>query len=402
MQFGFNKYLMKKKIKSLFQVIPGNFENKNLLAICAVTFLWSMASLMIFSLLPTFLVDELHVSKREVGFIEGVAVFIAFLTKVFSGIFSDVLKTRKKIIIVGTIGTVLVKPLFALSSGMWSVFIAKSLDRFSKGIRSAPSDALIVDITPKTHQGSSYGIRYSLETAGSVVGAGIAFSVFYFTSDYRLVFWLSIFPAVFALVILYFFINDSGSIKKQVSWKFSEVKHLPLKYWQIIGGIFILMQARFSEAFLNLRAKEMGWAVATLPLLIVGYNVVCANTAWPIGKLADKTNRIKVLFYGLLVLILANLVMIFAFNKWLVLLGILICGLHMGMTHGMLSALIAENTLPHLRGTAFAIYYFTTGFAILISNNIAGFLSEQFNAGAFYGGLFFTSIAGIYFYKLSK
>jgi MFS family permease len=361
-----------------------------------------MASLMVFSLLPTFLIDELHVSKREIGFIEGVAVFIAFLTKVFSGVFSDIFKTRRKLIIAGILGTALVKPLFALSSGMWSVFMAKSLDRFSKGIRSAPADALIVDISPKTHQGSSYGMRYTMETAGAVIGAGAAFLIFHFSANYRAVFWCSMIPAFVAFVVLFKFVHDTGAMKQHVSWQWKDIRYLPKRYWQILGGIFILMQARFSEAFLNIRAKEMGWAVASLPLLIVGYNIICANTAWPTGKLADRTNRLKVLFAGLMVLVIANIIMIISPNKWWILSGILLCGLHMGMTHGMLSTLIAENTLPHLRGTAFAIYYLVTGFSVLIGNNIAGFLAEHIHAGAFYGGLVFTSIAGVYFYILSK
>lgn len=387
---------------ALINVLPDKQENQMLWAICWATFLWSMASLMVFSLLPTFLIDELHVSKREVGFIEGVAVFIAFLTKVFSGVFSDIFKTRRKLIIVGILGTTLVKPLFALSSGMWSVFTAKALDRFSKGIRSAPADALIVDISPKTHQGSSYGMRYTMETAGSVIGAGLAFLIFHFSENYRAVFWCSMIPAFLAFVVLFKFVRDTGAMQKYNSWHWKEISHLPKRYWQILAGIFILMQARFSEAFLNIRAKEMGWAVASLPLLIVGYNIVCANTAWPTGKLADRTNRLKVLFFGLMVLVLANIIMIVAPNKWWILLGVLLCGLHMGMTHGMLSTLVAENTLPHLRGTAFAIYYLVTGFSVLIGNNIAGFLAEHVYAGAFYGGLMFTSIAGVYFYVLAK
>lgn len=387
---------------ALLNVLPDKKENRMLWAICWATFLWSMASLMVFALLPTFLIDELHVSKREIGFIEGTAVFIAFLTKVFSGVFSDMLKTRRKLIIVGIVGTTIVKPLFALASGMWSVFIAKALDRLSKGVRSAPSDALIVDIAPKTHQGSSYGMRYTMETAGSVAGAGMAFLIFNFSADYRIVFWCSMIPAFLAFLVIIKFVKDTTTMKKQVSWHWREIKHLPKRYWQIIAGIFILMQARFSEAFLNIRAKEMGWAVATLPLLIVGYNIICANTAWPTGKLSDRTNRLKVLFAGLLVLIIANIVMITAINKWWALAGILLCGLHMGMTHGMLSTLIAENTLPHLRGTAFAIYYLVTGFAVLIGNNTAGFLAEYVQAGAFYGGLVFTLIAAVYFYILAK
>lgn len=377
-------------------------DKKTLWAVCWVTFLWSAASLMVFSLLPTFLTEELRVSKTTLGFIEGIAIFTAFLAKVFSGIFSDMLKTRRSLILLGTLGTVAVKPLFALSSGVWSIFWARTLDRLSKGIRSAPSDALIADISPKSSQGTSYGMRYTLETAGFVIGGILASGLYTLTQNYRVVFWCSILPGIIALFVLYKFVHDNKTIKKQVAWHWLEVKHLPKRYWQILGGIFILMQARFSEAFLNLRAKDYDWPVALIPLLFVAYNIVCANTAWPMGKVADRTSKLRVLLLGLLVLILANFIMIVAPNKWWIIAGFMLCGLHMGMTHGILSALIAENTLPHLRGTAFAMYYLTTGVAVLLGNTIAGFLAEHFYSGAFYGGLIFTSLSGLYFYKLAK
>lgn len=357
---------------------------------------------MVFSLLPTFLTEELNVSKTTLGFFEGAAIFMAFMAKVFSGVLSDVFKTRRSLILAGTIGTIAVKPLFALSSGLWSTFMARTLDRISKGIRSAPSDALIADISPKSRQGRSYGMRYTLETAGFVVGGALASILYKCTNNYRTVFWCSLIPGVFALLVLFKFVHDDKTIKEQPAWHWSEIVHLPKGYWQVLGGVFILMQARFSEAFLNLRAKEFGWDIAIIPLLLVGYNIVCANTAWPIGKLADKTSRLKVFFFGLMVLVVANIIMITAPNKWWIVVGFLLCGLHMGMTHGMLSTLIAENTLPHLRGTAFAMYYFVTGIAILLGNSTAGFLADQFKGGAFYGGLIFTSIAGIYFYVLAK
>ncbi len=383
--------------------IPSDYqENRVLWAICWVTFLWSMASLMVFSLLPTFLTEELHVSKTTLGFIEGTAIFMAFMAKVFSGVLSDVFKTRRSLIITGTIGTLMVKPMFALSCGVWSVFWARTLDRISKGIRSAPSDALIADITPKSNQGSSYGMRYTLETSGFVMGGALASVLYGLTHSYRVVFWCSLLPGICAILVLFKFVQDNTAIRAQAAWHWSEIRHLPKKYWQILGGIFILMQARFSEAFLNLRAKEFGWSVALIPLLFVGYNIVCANTAWPIGKLSDRTNRLRVFLFGLLVLVVANIIMIVAPNKWFILGGFLLCGLHMGMTHGMLSTLVAENTLPHLRGTAFAMYYFITGVAILLGNTTAGFLADQIKGGAFYGGLVFTSLAGLYFYKLAK
>jgi len=399
-QTGVGQYL--KKLRSPVNVLPTHNENKALWAICWVTFLWSMASLMVFSLLPTFLTEELMVSKTKLGFIEGTAIFLAFLAKVFSGLLSDIFKTRRSLIIAGTLGSVMLKPLFACSTGLWSIFWARSLDRISKGIRSAPADAHIADITPKTHHGSSYGMRYSLETAGMVVGGALASGLYALTHNYRLVFWCAMIPGFCSLVVLYLNVHDNKAIRQHVAWHWIEITQLPKRYWQILGGIFILMLARFSESFLNLRAREFDWSVALIPLLMVGYYIVSANTAWPIGKLADRTNRLKVFIIGLIVLVIANVVLIVAPNKWWIIAGFLLCGLHMGITHGMLSTLIAENTLPHLRGTAFAIYYLVVGISLYIGNGTAGFLAEKLLAGAFYGGLLFTSLAGVYFYVLSR
>ncbi len=383
-------------------VLPTHNENRALWAICWVTFLWSMASLMVFSLLPTFLTEELMVSKTKLGFIEGTAIFLAFIAKVFAGLLSDIFKTRRSLIIAGTVGSIMMKPLFACSTGLWSIFWARSLDRISKGIRSGPADAHIADITPVTHHGSAYGMRYSIETAGMVIGGALASALYYLTNSYRTVFWCAMIPGICALVVLYRCVHDNTAIRQNVAWHWLEIRLLPKRYWQILGGIFILMLARFSESFLNLRAREFGWSVALIPLLMVGYYIVSANTAWPIGKLADRTNRLKVFLWGLGVLVIANLILIIAPNQWWIIVGFLLCGLHMGMTHGMISTLIAENTLSHLRGTAFALYYLVVGVALYIGNNTAGFLAETLPAGAFYGGLVFTSLAAVYFYILAK
>ncbi len=390
------------KLRPCVKVLPNPNENTALWAICWVTFLWSMASLMVFSLLPFFLTEELMVSKTKLGLIEGTAVFLAFVAKVFSGLLSDIFKTRRSLIIVGTIGSVAMKPLFACATGLWSVFLAKSLDRISKGIRSGPADAHIADITPQTHHGSSYGMRFSLENAGMVLGGALASGLYYVTNSYRAVFWCAMIPGICALAVLYRYVHDNKAIRKNVAWHWSEVRMLPKRYWQILGGIFILMLTRFDPSFLNLRAREFSWKIELIPLLMVGYYIVSANTAWPIGKLADRTNRLKVFLAGLIVMILANIILIVAPNKWWIVAGFLVVGLHMGMTHGMISTLIAENTLPHLRGTAFAIYYLIAGISLLIGNSTAGFLAESITAGAFYGGSIFASLAGVYFYILSK
>ena len=383
---------------------PDPAHNKSLWAISWVSFFGGMASLMVVSLLSVFMREELHLSYKELGAIEGVAIFTAFMAKVFSGILSDYIKARKSLILLGTFGSILIKPMFALAGGAFWIFAARTLDRFSKGIRAAPTDALIADLSPEKGEGSSYGIRYTLYAFGFVCGGVLASIIMHVSSNnYRLVFWLSLIPATLAFAILYFYVKEpTKSIDKKASrskeWKWQDIRYLPIKFWHLMAITFILMNARFSESFLSLRAKEFGFSIAAIPLSMVFYNLIEALVAMPTGKFADRFNRTKILLAGISVLILANLVMIYAPVKDIIWIGMILAGLHLGMTQGLMGTLIAESTLPHLRGTAFALYYFVAGVALLSGNHIAGYLSDLTHGavGAFWGGLFFTTAAAVY------
>lgn len=383
---------------------PNPAHNKSLWAISWVSFFGGMASLMVFSILSVFMREELHLSYKELGAIEGFAVFMAFMAKVFSGILSDYIKARKSLILLGTFGSILIKPMFALAGGIFWIFVARTIDRFSKGIRTAPTDALIADLSPKKGEGSSYGIRYALYAFGFASGGAIASLLMHASSNnYRLVFWLSLIPAMLAFLILYFYVKEPTETTEKKSsrskeWKWRDIRYLPTQFWHLMVVTFILMNARFSESFLSLRAKDLGFAIAAIPLSMVLYNLIEAFAAMPTGKLADRFNRKKILLTGILVLAFTNLVMIYAPFKEVIWVGMLLAGLHMGMTQGLLGTLIAESTLPHLRGTAFALYYFVAGVAVLTGNHVAGALSDWMHGaiGAFWGGLFFTVLAAIY------
>jgi MFS family permease len=274
-------------------------HNKSLWAISWVSFFWSTASVMVFTLLPMFLTEVLGASKTKLGMIEGVAVFMAFVAKVFAGVLSDYLKTRKSLILLGSLGSILIKPMFALAGSITWVFAAKSIDRFSKGIRSAPTEALIADLSPKKREGGSFGARYAFYMLGAVFGGGIASLLMHlFPHNYRLVFWLSTIPASLAFIVLYVFVKEPAEqfIGRQMrEWHFKEISLLPPRFWKLLGVAFILMHARFSEAFLTLRAKDLGWAVAMVPLIMVLYDLIYAASAMPVGKVADRFNRKKML-----------------------------------------------------------------------------------------------------------
>lgn len=376
-------------------------KKRSLIAIATMCFFWSVSSLMVFSILPVFMTEELGVTPFQIGWIEGIAVSLAFVAKILSGFLSDYIKQRRILLIIGTATSLVFKSLFALATSGLSIFIARSMDRLAKGVRSAPVDALIADLYPKKIHGMSYGLRQFFYIMGSVVGSLIAAILLRVYNDYRLVFWCSLIPVFFALIIVVFFVHDAshhlhGKARK-FEWNKRDLKNLPPSFWHIIMVSSVLMLTRFSDSFLSLKAREIGMSVAVLPFLLMGYELMHAVMSLPVGWLADHMPRKKILIVGVVVLMIANTVMIYATSPNLVLLGYLMAGMYMGVTQSLMSTLIAENTSPHLRGSAFSIYYFTTGVSILIANLLAGYLSDHYQSASapFYGGLFFSVIACI-------
>ena len=374
-----------------------------------MSFFWSTSSLMVFSLLPIFITEVLGASRAKLGIIEGVAISLGFFSKVFSGVISDIFRLRKPLIAIGSIMTILLKFVFAAASSIGWVFAARSIDRLSKGIRSAPTDALIADISQNLHRGQSYGLRQTLYTLGAVVGSLLA-TLLVCLSDhnYRLIFTLAAIPAFIAFLILLSLVKQppiKDDIKKDhVGWRFSDIKYLPASFWSLLGVAFVLMLARFSEAFINIRAKDVGWSIHYLPLLSVGMELVHAGIAYPIGRRANRTNLNTLLFKGILVLVITNIVFITTDSIVGAGIAAMLAGLHMGMTQGILSTLVAESTPAELRGTAFALYYFSSGIAVLIGNTLAGHLSDLIGStGCFIGGLVFTVLASILlFFKFER
>ncbi len=364
-------------------------------------FFWSTGTIMVAGLLPTFLTEVLHASHTRVGILEGVAIALMFASKIVSGVLSDVLRTRKPMIVVGSLFTILVKFIFAAATSFNFVFFAKCIDRLSKGIRSSPTDALIADLSTSQTHGRSYGIRQTLYPLGVVFGSLLATGLMMVTNNnYRTVFLLATIPGIVALFILLVLIRQPKIQheipKRTLRWNIKDVKFLSYRFWLLLGVTTILMLARFSEAFLNLQAKSVGWKIAMLPLLFVAYELVHAVVAYPMGRLADKVSRKKLLWAGMGVLIIADFILIGATTWRGSLLGVMAVGLHMGMTQGLLSAMIADEAPADLRGTAFALYYFCIGGSVMTGNMIAGHLSDTFGIqGCFYGGAGFTTLAAI-------
>lgn len=363
-----------------------------------VSLLMDVSSELIHSLLPLFLVTSLGVSVLTVGIIEGAAEATALMVRVFSGALSDYLGKRKLLAVLGYGLGALTKPFFALATGSGVVFSARITDRIGKGIRGAPRDALIADVTPTEMRGAAYGLRQALDTVGAVLGPLLAMGLMLlWANDFRSVFWAAAIPGFLSVALLIVGVRDSGRNtggKRINPIRWANLKRMGGIYWWVvaIGAVFTL--SRFSEAFLLLRAQQGGMALALIPLVMIVMNVVYSTSAYPFGRLADKTSRTRLLSIGLAMLIGADIVLALG-NHWThVLFGVALWGLHLGMTQGLLSAMVADASPEDLRGTGFGFFNLASGLALLLASPLAGFLWERFGAAlTFQAGAGFCLLA---------
>lgn len=363
-----------------------------------VSLLMDISSEMVHSLLPLFMAGVLGASALTIGLVEGVAEATALIVKVFSGVLSDWLGKRKNLAVAGYALGALTKPLFALAPSVGMVFTARFLDRIGKGIRGAPRDALVADITPPEIRGAAFGLRQSLDTVGAFTGPLLAVALMLlWADDFRAVFWVAVIPGMLAVVLLVFGVQEPDS--RQVEKKNNPVRRENLRrlgsaYWWVVvvGAVFTL--ARFSEAFLVLRAGQSGIPLALIPLVMAVMNLVYAASAYPFGRLSDRMSHRPLLAGGLVVLIAADLVLA-ANSHWLTILaGVALWGIHMGMTQGLLAAMVAATAPADLRGTAFGFFNLVSGIAMLVASVVAGLLWDQLGASfTFYAGAAFCGIA---------
>jgi MFS family permease len=371
---------------------------RSIWALGFVSLLMDISSEMIHSLLPVFMVVSLGTSAFAVGLIEGAAEATALIVKVFSGTISDYWGKRKPLAVLGYGLGALSKPLFALASTAGMVMSARLIDRVGKGIRGAPRDALLADIAPPEIRGAAFGLRQSLDSVGAFLGPLTAMGLMLlWANDFRAVFWVAVVPGVLAVVLLLFGVQEperKSSARRVNPIRRENLHRLNRAYWIVVGIGAVFTLARFSEAFLVLRANEGGLPIAYSPLVLVGMNVVYAFAAYPFGKLADRMSHSTLLAVGLVLLIAADATLAYS-NHWTwVWAGISLWGLHMAMTQGLLAAMIADTAPEDLRGTAYGFFNLVSGIAMLIASALAGLLWDQLGAS-------FTFIAGAVFSTLA-
>lgn len=363
-----------------------------------VSMLMDISSEMIHSLLPLFMVGTLGASALAVGLIEGLAESTALIVKVFSGMLSDWLGKRKGLAVFGYALGALTKPLFAIAPGIGVVMTARLLDRIGKGVRGAPRDALVADIAPPEIRGAAFGLRQSLDTVGAFLGPLLAVGLMLlWADDFRAVFWVAVVPGLLAVVLLLLGVHEPerhGGEKRTNPIRPENLKRLGGAYWWVVGVGAVFTLARFSEAFLVLRAQQSGIAVALVPLVMVAMNLIYAASAYPFGMLSDRMNHKTLLALGLVVLIGADLVLALDGHWITVVAGVALWGVHMGMTQGLLATMVAGTAPADLRGTAFGFFNLVSGIAMLIASVVAGLLWDQLGASfTFYAGAVFSGIA---------
>ena len=363
-----------------------------------VSLLMDISSEMIHALLPLFMVGSLGMSVALVGLLEGLAEATALILKVFSGVISDWFGKRKPLAVLGYGLGAATKPLFALATGPGMIFTARLLDRVGKGIRGAPRDALVADIAPPEQRGAAFGLRQSLDTVGAFLGPLLAVGLMLvWANDFRAVFAVAIIPAALCVALLVLGVQEperpAGAPRVNPISQAS-LQRLPRAYWWVVGVGAVFTLARFSEAFLVLRAEQVGIALALVPLVMVAMNAVFSVTAYPFGKLSDRVSHRRLLLAGLAVLVLADVVLAASTHWTGLLLGVALWGVHMGMTQGLLAAMVADTAPADLRGTAYGFFNLMSGLAMLAASVVAGLLWQYWGpAWTFGAGAMFSAVA---------
>ena len=389
---------------------------KNVWALGIVSLLMDLSSEMILSILPIFLITGLGVSVLTLGLIEGFAEGVASVIKAFSGALSDYLKKRKILIVIGYGLSTITKPFFALASTATWIFAARFVDRLGKGIRGAPRDSLIADSTSTKIRGTAYSLRQALDTLGALLGPILAIVILFLTTNnFRLVLWFAVIPAALCIIVLIFGVKEPN-LKKNISKKksyflFKNFLKITPVIWLFFLTVFILNLGHFSEAFLLLRSQEIGLEVSFIPIVFVVMNAAYAIVAVPFGYLADKVGFFILIVYGFLILVLSNIILALTNSIEWMFVGIIFWGIHLGMTQGLLLAMIAKLSPLELRGTSFGLFHAITGAALFVASLIAGYLWQYYNSGLIFivsavitsvGIAFFILWHCCYFTKVNK
>jgi MFS family permease len=390
---------------AIYRALPGSIW-----ALGFVSLFMDTSSELVHSLLPVYMASVLGVSVAVIGMIEGIAEATAAIVKVFSGAISDYCRKRKLLVLLGYGLGAITKPVFPLAASIGWVFAARFVDRIGKGIRGAPRDALVADLVPREMRGAAYGLRQSLDSVGAFAGPLLAVVFLaWWANDIKAVLWVAVAPAFITVALIVVGVREPGMAApvpgSQRRLFLAGARQLSRGYWLIValGAVFTL--ARFSEAFLVLRAQGLGLAVGLIPMIMIVMNVVYAAGAYPAGVAADRMPPRTLLVVGLGMLMVADVILAAARAPIMAFIGAGFWGLHMAFTQGLLAKLVADTAPDELRGTAFGVFNLISGGALLLASAIAGSLWSAFGPSAtFTAGAGFAALAavGLLLYRPSR
>jgi MFS family permease len=357
-----------------------------------VSFLMDIGSKMIQSVLPMFLVGTLGANLVTVGIIEGIAEVTAAGLKVGSGLISDRGGQHRKWSAVFGYGfSALMIPLYAIASSPGWILVARMGDRVGKGIRVAPRNALVADATPEHQRGAAYGLRYTLDTIGALLGPIVATLLLAnFGQSIQQVFWAATVPAFLAVGLLIWGIQappntQPASTEQATRRSWQPLQQLGSRYWHLVAVACLFNLGNSSDAFLLLKAKDVGISFAAVPLVLTVIHAVSAISAYPAGWLSDRLSRRGVFSIGLGVFALTYGGLAIAGQPWQVWLLLGLYGLYQGITQGVLLAMVAASIQPASRGTAFGFLSLITGLSLLLASVLAGWLWQAVGSWAAFG-----------------
>lgn len=345
-------------------------------ALGIVSLLTDVSSELVHALLPLLLAGPLGASMLMIGLIEGAAEATASIVKLFSGALSDRIGRRKPLIVAGYGLAALTKLVFPLANSAGLVLGARLADRLGKGIRGAPRDALIADVTPPEQRGAAYGLRQSLDTVGAVIGPLAAMGLMLWLLDARAALWFAAIPGLLAVLVLLVYVREpeQHAGERKPGLRLRDWRALDAPVWGVIGLAFLLNLARFGEGFLVLRMRDAGFGDGLAPLALVLMSLAFTLTAYPVGWWADRVSRRALLLTGVALLIVADLVFALVPGRVGAAVGVLLWGVHLGFTQGLLSAMLSDVAPKALRGTAFGVFHLLGGIALLVASLAAGAL----------------------------
>lgn len=362
-----------------------------------VSLFTDMGSEMVHSLLPVLLTGTLGASALTIGLIEGTAEALVLVTKVFSGYVSDAIGRRKPLVLLGYGLAAVVKPLFPLADSVATVTTARLLDRFGKGIRGAPRDALVGDLAPPEIRGACFGLRQSMDTIGAVLGPLLAISLMWlFANNIQTVLWFAVIPGIVAVLLLLKVPEpkDGQLLPARLPLSRKGIASLGPAFWRLAALGALISLARFSEAFLVLRASDEGLPLTFIPLVLVVMSLAYTLTAYPAGRLSDSLSRTTLLALGMGTLAVADVALALANGYALLFTGIALWGLHLGLTQGILASMITDVAPMAYRGTAFGVFNLLSGAALLVASGLAGWLWDQYSpSAAFWMGSLVATMA---------